>query len=151
MKMMPLQLVIIDLENGQRGVFIGRPLIVEDIGENDHQVQNVWFTDIQEMPDSATLEQLTRMTLEQMSQGRTFSRRPAADRHGLRASAARRLLARRGLAYHHVFTLQYLAWLARSGLAHFAGKLLLRFRHFRRPWRSAGKLLLRFRHFRRSE
>mgnify|MGYP001564907724 FL=1 len=72
MKMMPLQLVIIDLENGQRGVFIGRPLIVEDIGENDHQVQNVWFTDIQEMPDSATLEQLTRMTLEQMSQGRTL-------------------------------------------------------------------------------
>jgi len=72
MKMMPLQLVIIDLENGQRGVFIGRPLIIEDIGENDHQVQNVWFTDIQEMPDSATLEQLTRMTLEQMSQGRTL-------------------------------------------------------------------------------
>jgi hypothetical protein len=72
MKMMPLQLVIIDLENGQRGVFIGRPLIVEDIGESDHQVQNVWFTDIQEMPDSATLEQLTRMTLEQMSQGRTL-------------------------------------------------------------------------------
>lgn len=72
MKMMPLQLVIIDLENGQRGVFIGRPLVVEDIGENDHQVQNVWFTDIQEMPDSATLEQLTRMTLEQMSQGRTL-------------------------------------------------------------------------------
>ena len=81
MKMMPLQLVIIDLENGQRGVFIGRPLIIEDIGENDHQVQNVWFTDIQEMPDSATLEQLTRMTLEQMSQGRTLQlaagRRPA--------------------------------------------------------------------------
>lgn len=72
MKMMPLQLVIIDLENGQRGVFIGRPLIIEDTGENDHQVQNVWFTDIQEMPDSATLEQLTRMTLEQMSQGRTL-------------------------------------------------------------------------------
>lgn len=72
MKMMPLQLVIIDLENGQRGVFIGRPLVVEDSDENDHQVQNVWFTDIQEMPDSATLEQLTRMTLEQMSQGRTL-------------------------------------------------------------------------------
>ena len=72
MKMMPLQLVIIDLENGERGVFIGRPLIIENTGENDHQVQNVWFTDIQEMPDSATLEQLTRMTLEQMSQGRTL-------------------------------------------------------------------------------
>lgn len=72
MKMMPLQLVIIDLENGQRGVFVGRPLIIEGTDENEHQVQNVWFTDIQEMPDSATLEQLTRVTLEQMSQGRTL-------------------------------------------------------------------------------
>ncbi len=72
MKMMPLQLVIIDLENGQRGVFVGRPLITGDTDENEHQVQNVWFTDIQEMPDSATLEQLTRVTLEQMSQGRTL-------------------------------------------------------------------------------
>jgi hypothetical protein len=29
-----------------------------------------------------------------------------------------------------------------------AGKLLLRFRHFRHPWRSAEKLLLRFPHSR---
>jgi hypothetical protein len=72
MKMLPLQLVIIDLENGQRGVFIGRPLITEDTDEKEHQVQSVWFTDIQDMPDSATLEQLTRMALEQMSQGRTL-------------------------------------------------------------------------------
>jgi hypothetical protein len=70
--MLPLQLVIIDLENGQRGVFIGRPLITEDTDEKEHQVQSVWFTDIQDMPDSATLEQLTRMALEQMSQGRTL-------------------------------------------------------------------------------
>jgi hypothetical protein len=72
MKMLPLQLVIIDLENGQRGVFIGRPLVTDDVGEKGCQVENVWFTDIQEMPDSATLEQLTRMTLEQMSTGRTL-------------------------------------------------------------------------------
>jgi hypothetical protein len=72
MKMLPLQLVIIDLENGQRGVFVGRPLITDDTVEEECQVQNVWFTDIHEMPDSATLEQLTRMALEQMSQGRTL-------------------------------------------------------------------------------
>ena len=69
MKMLPLQLVIIDLENGQRGVFIGRPLISDGVTEEDCQVENVWFTDIQEMPDTATLEQLTRMALEQMSAG----------------------------------------------------------------------------------
>jgi hypothetical protein len=72
MKMLPLQLVIIDLENGQRGVFVGRPLITDESVEDECQVQNVWFTDIHEMPDSATLEQLTRMALEQMSKGRTL-------------------------------------------------------------------------------
>ncbi|MEK7758863.1 MAG: hypothetical protein AAB304_04580 [Pseudomonadota bacterium] len=72
MKMMPLQLVIIDLENGQRGVFIGRPLITDDSVEDNCQVENVWFTDIHEMPDSATLEQLSRMAMEQMSKGRTL-------------------------------------------------------------------------------
>lgn len=71
-KMMPLQLVIIDLENGQRGVFIGRPLITNESVDNDSQVENVWFTDIHEMPDSATLEQLTRLATEQMSKGRTL-------------------------------------------------------------------------------
>lgn len=72
MKMMPLQLVIIDLENGQRGVFIGRPLITGETVDTENQVENVWFTDIHEMPDSATLEQLTRMATEQMSRGRTL-------------------------------------------------------------------------------
>lgn len=72
MKMLPLQLVIIDLENGERGVFIGRPLITAEAKEGECHVQNVWFTDIHEMPDSATLEQLTRMALEQMSTGRTL-------------------------------------------------------------------------------
>ncbi|HCU52861.1 MAG TPA: hypothetical protein DIC36_00785 [Gammaproteobacteria bacterium] len=69
MKMLPLQLVIIDLENGQRGVFIGRPLVSDEVSEDGCQVENVWFTDIQEMPDTATLEQLTRMALAQMSNG----------------------------------------------------------------------------------
>jgi len=67
MKMLPLQLVIIDLENGQRGVFIGRPLVAEDTTEEGCQVENVWFTNIQEMPDNATLEQLTRMAFDQLA------------------------------------------------------------------------------------
>jgi len=72
MKLLPLQLVIIDLENGQRGVFIGRPLITNEAQEEDCQVQNVWFTDIHEMPDNATLEQLTRMAIEQINTNRTL-------------------------------------------------------------------------------
>lgn len=66
MKMLPLQMVIIDLENGQRGVFIGRPLVVAESDDEDCQVENVWFTNIQEIPDTATLEQLAKMTLEQV-------------------------------------------------------------------------------------
>jgi hypothetical protein len=72
MKLLPLQLVIIDLENGQRGVFVGRPLITDESNEDDCQVQNVWFTDIHEMPDTATLEQLTRMAIEQITANRTL-------------------------------------------------------------------------------
>lgn len=72
MKLLPLQLVIIDLENGRRGVFIGRPLITDEAQEDDCQVENVWFTDIHEMPDTATLEQLTRMAIEQISANRTL-------------------------------------------------------------------------------
>lgn len=72
MKMLPLQLVIIDLENGQRGVFIGRPLITDDNKSEECQVENVWFTDIHEMPDSSTLEQLTQMALGKMSHNRTL-------------------------------------------------------------------------------
>jgi len=71
-KTLPLQLVIIDLENGQRGVFVGRPLILDEANEDDCQVQNVWFTDIHEMPDNASLEQITHMALQQMSAGRTL-------------------------------------------------------------------------------
>ncbi|MHB8454260.1 MAG: hypothetical protein ACYDDO_06100, partial [Acidiferrobacterales bacterium] len=69
MKMLPLQMVIIDLENGQRGVFIGRPLVITESDDDDFQVENVWFTNIQEIPDTATLEQLARMTLEQVQPG----------------------------------------------------------------------------------
>lgn len=67
MKMLPLQMVVIDLENGRRGVFIGRPLVPDSFTEEDCQVENVWFTDIREIPDCATLEQLTQMTIEQIA------------------------------------------------------------------------------------
>ena len=66
MKMLPLQMVIIDMENGQRGVFIGRPLVTVESDDDECQVENVWFTDIHEMPDTATLEQIAKMTLEEI-------------------------------------------------------------------------------------
>jgi hypothetical protein len=67
MKTHPLQMVIIDLGNGRRGVFVGRPLVCDDESEEDCQVENVWFTDIHEVPDGATIDQLTRLALEQIA------------------------------------------------------------------------------------
>ena len=71
MKMLPLQMVIIDMENGQRGVFIGRPLVTVESDDDECQVENVWFTDIHEMPDTATLEQIAKMTLEEIQSSTT--------------------------------------------------------------------------------
>ena len=66
MKRAPLQLVIIDLEDGRRGVFVGRPLVPEESDDEDCQVENVWFTDIRDVPPDTTLEQLTKLALAQI-------------------------------------------------------------------------------------
>lgn len=66
MKMLPLQLVIIDLEDGRRGAFIGRPLVPDSFSEDDCQVENVWFTNIQEVPEGVSLTRLTEMAIEQV-------------------------------------------------------------------------------------
>ncbi len=68
MRMLPLQLVIIDLEDGRRGAFIGRPLVPDSFTEDDCQVENVWFTNIQEVPDGLSLARLTEMAMEQVGQ-----------------------------------------------------------------------------------
>jgi hypothetical protein len=67
MKMLPLQLVVIDLENGRRGVFVGTPLIRDDATADDCQVENVWFTAIHQLPANVTLAQLTRLAHEQIA------------------------------------------------------------------------------------
>lgn len=65
MKKMPLQLVIIELENGKRSVFVGQPLCPNNYSEEDCQVENVWFSDIRDIPSNATLEQLVALANEQ--------------------------------------------------------------------------------------
>ena len=64
MKKVPLQMVILDLDNGQRGVFFGAPL-VNDLDDEEGHVDRVWFTDIQDIPECASLEDLTAMVMEQ--------------------------------------------------------------------------------------
>jgi hypothetical protein len=67
MKMLPLQLVVIDLEDGRRGAFIGRPLVPDSFADDDCQVENVWFTSIQEIPEGVSLASLTDMAMEQVT------------------------------------------------------------------------------------
>ena len=66
MKDIALQLVTVELENGQQGVFIGGPLVTDDFTDNDSQVDSIWFSDIQEVPANITLQELVNMVTRQL-------------------------------------------------------------------------------------
>ncbi|MFQ5935418.1 MAG: hypothetical protein ACE5LB_03310 [Acidiferrobacterales bacterium] len=61
MTMQAVQMVIIDLENGSRGVFVGTPITTDQFLDEDCTVEQVWFTTIQMLPKGVTLEQLVEM------------------------------------------------------------------------------------------
>ena len=66
MKTLALQLVTVGLENGQQGVFVGWPLVTEKTQENSSQVENIWFSNIQQVPQNLTLEQLMELVRKQL-------------------------------------------------------------------------------------
>lgn len=66
MKTLALQLVTVGLENGQQGVFVGWPLVPEIKKENSSQVENIWFSNIQQVPQDLTLEQLMELVRKQL-------------------------------------------------------------------------------------
>jgi hypothetical protein len=66
MKTLALQLVTVGLENGQQGVFVGWPLVSEIKTENYSQVENIWFSNIQQVPQNLTLEQLMELVRKQL-------------------------------------------------------------------------------------
>lgn len=66
MKNVPLQLVTVELENGTRGVFIGAPLVTDDYTDDDCQVGEVWFSDIQDVPDEISLSKLINLLHDQL-------------------------------------------------------------------------------------
>ena len=65
MKKLPLQLVTVDLEGGGRGVFVGTPLVLEQQPQDDGQVEDVWFSNIQEVPEDLTVAQLMKLVQRQ--------------------------------------------------------------------------------------
>ncbi len=69
MRTLPLQLLTVDLENGQRGIFIGWPLVADEQPESACQVEEVWFSNIQNVPENITLVQLIRLVQRQLCCG----------------------------------------------------------------------------------
>jgi hypothetical protein len=65
-KPIPLQLVTVGLENGQQGVFIGVPLVTEEVPQEDSQVEDIWFSNIQEVPAHMKLVDLIRLIQAQL-------------------------------------------------------------------------------------
>ncbi len=70
MKMQAVQMVIIDLEDGSRGIFIGTPITPDELMDEECTVEQVWFTNVQMIPEKTTLEQVVQMTLAQIESQR---------------------------------------------------------------------------------
>jgi hypothetical protein len=66
MKTLELQLVTVGLDDGTQGVFVGWPLVQEHAPEDSGQVENIWFSNLQEVPDNLTLEQLMELVRKQL-------------------------------------------------------------------------------------
>lgn len=58
-KTVELQLITIELGNGERGVFIGTPLVVSESVHNYDEINGIWFSNIQDIPGDVTVERLT--------------------------------------------------------------------------------------------
>jgi len=66
MKPIPLQLVTVCLENGERGVFVGTPLVPEHFSDEQSQIEDIWFSDVQEVPAQLTLNDLIKLIRSQL-------------------------------------------------------------------------------------
>ncbi len=67
MKPIPLQLITVKLDNGDHGVFVGTPLIVNQDAMQSSQVSEIWFSDIRDLPDQMQLDELMTIVQDQIS------------------------------------------------------------------------------------
>ena len=66
MKPISLQLVTVNLENGQQGIFVGVPLMDDQTQDEEGQVEDIWFSNIQEVPAQIKLVDLIRLIQSQL-------------------------------------------------------------------------------------
>lgn len=67
MKTIELQLVTVGLDDGKQGIFVGLPLLTQQDADAGGQVENIWFSDIKNVPDSLTMEELMQLVARQLS------------------------------------------------------------------------------------
>lgn len=65
-KHVPLQMMMVNLTNGHRGMFIGLPLVDHAEADNATEVENIMFSDVQKLPEDMTLAQLMEMVQGQI-------------------------------------------------------------------------------------
>lgn len=66
MKTIELQMITVGLDDGKQGIFVGLPLLTKQMAENDGTVENIWFSDIKQIPDSLTMDELMEIVRKQM-------------------------------------------------------------------------------------
>lgn len=71
MKPIPLQLVTVCLENGDQGVFVGVPLVTGDMPAEQGQIDDIWFSDIQDVPPNMSLADLVKLIQQQLCRCRS--------------------------------------------------------------------------------
>ena len=67
MKTLELQLVTVGLDDGKQGIFIGLPLLSQQDANAGGTVENIWFSDIKNVPDSLTMDELMQLVVKQLS------------------------------------------------------------------------------------
>ncbi|MEJ2360027.1 MAG: hypothetical protein P8Z75_01170 [Gammaproteobacteria bacterium] len=66
MKPIPLQLVTIQLENGQHGIFVGLPLIPDLSQDAQNQVSELWFSNVKGIAENMSVDQLMALVQSQL-------------------------------------------------------------------------------------
>jgi hypothetical protein len=66
MKTLELQLITVGLDDGKQGVFVGLPLVTSQSAEDCGQVENIWFSNIKEVPDNLTMQELMGLIGKQL-------------------------------------------------------------------------------------
>lgn len=66
MKTLELQLVTVGMDDGKQGVFVGLPLITEQMAGENGQVENIWFSNVKEVPGNLTMQELMHLIGKQL-------------------------------------------------------------------------------------